>query len=58
MAVPVEPAAADLEPLANPAPPAAPVPAVMDPVLPAPPAPSTQPAGPLGGQQEQLNEVV
>lgn len=54
MAVPVEPAAADLEALANPAP----VPVVVDPVLPAPPAPPAQPAGPLGGQQEQLNEVV
>ena len=57
MAVPVEPAPADLEASANPAPPAAPVPAVVDPVLPAPPAPPAQPAGPLGGQEEQLNEV-
>ena len=39
MAVPVDPAAADLVALANPAPPAAPVPAVVDAVLPAPPAP-------------------
>ena len=57
MAVPVETAAADLEALANPAPPASLVPAAVDPVLPAPPAPSAQPAGPLGGQQEQLNGV-
>ena len=47
MAAPVEPAAADLEALANPTPPAAPVPAVVDPVLPAPPAPPAQPTGPL-----------
>ena len=39
MAAPVEPAAADLEALANPAPPTALVPAVVDPVLPALPAP-------------------
>ena len=57
MAVPVEPAAADLEALTNPAPPASPDPAVVDPVLQAPPAPPAQPAGPLGGQQEQLKEV-
>ena len=44
MAVPVDPAAADLEALANPAPPSAPVPAVADPVLPAPSAPPAQPA--------------
>ena len=57
MAAPVEPAAADLEALANPTLPAALVPAVVEPVLPARPAPPAQPAGPLGGQQEQLNEV-
>lgn len=53
MAVPVDPAAADLEALANPAPPAALVPAIADPVRPAPPAPHG-----VGGQQEQLNEVI
>jgi len=39
MAVPVDPAAADLEVLANPAPPPAPVPALADPAPPALPAP-------------------
>ena len=46
MAVPVEPAATDLEALANPTPPAAPVPAVVDPVLPAPPGSSRATNGP------------
>ena len=58
MAVPVDPAAADLVALANPSPPAAPVPAVVDAVLPAPPAPHVPPAGAAGGQQGQFNEVV
>ena len=58
MAVPVDPAAADLVALANPAPPAAPVPAVVDAVLPAPPAPHVPPAGAAAGQQGQFNEVV
>ena len=58
MAVPVDPAAADLVALANPAPPAAPVPAVVDAVLPAPPAPHVPPVGAAGGQQGQFNEVV
>ena len=58
MAVRLDPVAADLEALANPAPdhrlhrffPALPA-------LPAPPAPHAQPAGAVGGRQEQLNEV-
>ena len=57
MAVPIDPAAADLAALEDPAPPAAPVPAAVDPVLPAPPAPNVQPAGAAAGQHEQFNEV-
>ena len=57
MAVPIDPAAADLAALEDPAPPPAPVPAAVDPVLPAPPAPNVQPAGAVGGQHEQFNEV-
>jgi len=57
MAVPVDSAAADLEVLANPAPPPAPVPAVADPAPPALSAPPLQLEGAVGGQQEQLNEV-
>ena len=59
MAVPVDPAATDLEVLANPAPPPALVPAVADPAAapPALPAPTAQLEGAVGGQQVQLNEV-
>ena len=57
MAVPIDPAAADLEASATAAPPPAPVPAVADPAPPAPPAPLAQPAGAVEGQQVQLNEV-
>ena len=57
MAVPVDPAAADLEILANLAPPPAPVPAVEDPAPPAFAAPPAQLEGAVGGQQIQLNEV-
>ena len=57
MAVPIDPAAADLAALEDPAPPAVPVPAAVDPVLPAPPAPNVQPAGAVAGQYEQFNEV-
>jgi len=57
MAAPVDPAAADLEVLANLAPPPAPVPVVADPAPPALPAPPAQLEGAVGGQQEQLNEV-
>jgi len=57
MAVPVDPAAADLEVLANPAPPPAPVPAVTDQAPSALPAPPAQLEGAVSGQQEQLNEV-
>ena len=57
MAVPIDPAAADLAALEDPAPPAAPVPAAVDPALPAPPAPNVQPAGAVAWQHEQFNEV-
>ena len=57
MAVPIDPVAADLAALEDPAPPAAPVSAAVDPVLPAPPAPNVQPAGAVAGQHEQFNEV-
>ena len=59
MAVPVDLEAADLEVLANPAPPPAPVSAVADPAatLPALPAPPAQLEEAVGGQQVQLNEV-
>ena len=57
MAVPIDPAAADLAALEDPAPPAAPVPAAVDSALPAPPAPNVQPAGAVAGQHEQFNEV-
>ena len=57
MAVPIDPAAADLEALAHAARPPAPVLAVADPAPPAPPAPLAQPAGAVEGQQVWLNEV-
>ena len=60
MAVLVDPAAADLEALANPAPLAAPFPAVANPVLSAPPAPPACVAsgsGACDGDRNSQNEV-
>ncbi|KAL9977508.1 hypothetical protein ACROYT_G014917 [Oculina patagonica] len=51
MAVPVEPAAADLAALGDPAPPVAPAPAAAE------PAPPAGPAAAAEGQQDQLNEL-